>query len=207
MACCRHGPGSPAPSARIHPVLRRSSPRSPSRNNPAETATRSWLNKGRSRAFTSRSDDAHSSSVCSMDAPTTTTSESWWPRESERQSKRNCNAKARRQSPQCEAERAEVDECCEALIRFVVTRCDPTILLEIPEEGLDQVPTSICGEVAGDGGLGVRFGRDHGLRILQRSVTPLSLTWPNCVAGPHPFPAPRPRGRRGSGPARHRPAP
>jgi hypothetical protein len=38
-------------------------PRSPSRNNPAEAAPRSWVNKGRIRPFTSRSDDAQSSRV------------------------------------------------------------------------------------------------------------------------------------------------
>src|SRR5665213_783200 len=69
IACWRHGPGSPAASARIHPVLRRSSPSRPSRNKPAEAATRSWLNKTPIRALTSRSDDAHNSSVASIDAP------------------------------------------------------------------------------------------------------------------------------------------
>jgi hypothetical protein len=59
----------PAASARIRPVLRRSSPSSPSRNRPADAATRSCLNKGRMRAFASRSDDAQSSSVSSIDAP------------------------------------------------------------------------------------------------------------------------------------------
>src|ERR1035437_3926012 len=38
MACWRQGPGSPAASARIQPVLRRSSPSSPSRNQTAEAA-------------------------------------------------------------------------------------------------------------------------------------------------------------------------
>src|SRR5580704_11072849 len=38
-------------------------------NFPADTATRSWLNKGRIRAFTSRNDDAQSSSVVSTDSP------------------------------------------------------------------------------------------------------------------------------------------
>jgi hypothetical protein len=41
----------------------------PSGNNPAEAATRPWQNKERIRAFTSRSDDAKSSSVSSIDAP------------------------------------------------------------------------------------------------------------------------------------------
>ncbi len=71
LACCRHGPASPAASARIQPVLRRSGPSSPSRNRPADAATRSWVNKGRIRAFTPRSDDAHSSSLVSIDAPLT----------------------------------------------------------------------------------------------------------------------------------------
>src|ERR1700741_1129807 len=69
MACWRHGPGSPAASARIHPVLRRSSPNTPSRNNPGDAAPRSCLNSGLIRAFTSRSDDAQSSSVVSIEAP------------------------------------------------------------------------------------------------------------------------------------------
>src|SRR4051795_7867710 len=69
IACCRQEPGSPAASARIHPVLRRSAPSSPSRNRPADAATRSCVNNGRMRAFTSRSDDAHSSNVSSIDAP------------------------------------------------------------------------------------------------------------------------------------------
>src|SRR5271169_1520011 len=69
IACWRHGPGSPAASARIQPVLRRSSPSRPSRNTPAEAATRSWLNKKRIRALTSRNDDAHNSSVASIEAP------------------------------------------------------------------------------------------------------------------------------------------
>ena len=68
-ACCRQGPGSPAASARIHPVLRRSSPSSPSTNRPAFKAARSCANSGRIRFFTSRSDDAHNSSVVSIDAP------------------------------------------------------------------------------------------------------------------------------------------
>ena len=51
IACCRHGPGSPAASARIHPVLRGSSPNSPSRNCPAEAATRSCVNNGRIRCL------------------------------------------------------------------------------------------------------------------------------------------------------------
>ena len=68
-ACCRQGPGSPAASARIHPVLRRSSPSSPSTNRPAFNAVRSCSNNGRIRFFTSRSDDAHNASVVSIDAP------------------------------------------------------------------------------------------------------------------------------------------
>ena len=74
--CCRHGPGSPAASARIQPVLRRSSPSRPSRKSPAETAIRSCLNSERIRVLTSRSDEAQSSSVASIDAPDTTISES-----------------------------------------------------------------------------------------------------------------------------------
>jgi hypothetical protein len=55
IGCCRQGPGSPAASARIHPVLRRSSPSSPSTNRPAFKAARSCANNGRIRFFTSRS--------------------------------------------------------------------------------------------------------------------------------------------------------
>src|SRR5208282_52099 len=69
IACWRHGPGSPAASARIHPVLRGSFPSNPSRNFHADAVTRSWRNKEPSRAFTSRNDDAQSSSVVSTDAP------------------------------------------------------------------------------------------------------------------------------------------
>jgi hypothetical protein len=69
IACCRHGPGSPAASAHIQPVLRGSLPNSPSRNCPADAATRFWPNKGPTRPFTSRSDDAQKSSVASIDAP------------------------------------------------------------------------------------------------------------------------------------------
>src|SRR5674476_831773 len=69
MACWRQGPGSPAASARIQPVLRRSPPSSPSRNKPAEAATRSWVNNGAIRALTARSDDAQSSSVVSIEIP------------------------------------------------------------------------------------------------------------------------------------------
>src|SRR6202161_2149249 len=47
IACCRQGPGSPAASARIQPVLRCSSPSRPSKNKPAFVATRSCPNNGR----------------------------------------------------------------------------------------------------------------------------------------------------------------
>ena len=47
----------------VQPVLRRSPPSSPSRNKPAEAATRSWVNNGAIRALTARSDNAQSSSV------------------------------------------------------------------------------------------------------------------------------------------------
>src|SRR6187401_1390555 len=93
IACCRQGPGSPAASARIQPVLRRSCPSSPSRNRPADAATRSCVNNGRIRAFTSRSDAAQSSSVSSIDAPLIhplpTT------REKVRASHPNCNCSAK----------------------------------------------------------------------------------------------------------------
>ena len=68
MACWRHGPGSPAASARAQPVLRCSPPSRPSRNWPADDATRSCVNSGRIRPLTSRNDDAQSSSVVSIDA-------------------------------------------------------------------------------------------------------------------------------------------
>jgi hypothetical protein len=48
---------------------RRSPPSSPSRNKPAEAATRSWVNNGAIRALTARSDDAQSSSVVSIEIP------------------------------------------------------------------------------------------------------------------------------------------
>jgi hypothetical protein len=68
IACCRQGPGSPAASARIQPVLRCSSPSRPSKNKPAFAATRSCLNNGRIRVLISRSDAAHNASVSSIDA-------------------------------------------------------------------------------------------------------------------------------------------
>ena len=39
------------------------------RERSAEAATRSWLNRGRMRPFTSRRDEAHNSSVASIDVP------------------------------------------------------------------------------------------------------------------------------------------
>jgi hypothetical protein len=50
-------------------LLPRESDRRPSRSNPADAATRSWVNSGWIRAFTSRSDDTQSSSVVSINAP------------------------------------------------------------------------------------------------------------------------------------------
>src|ERR1035437_6118613 len=70
IACSRHGPRSPAASARIQPVLRGSLPSNPSKKFHADAATRSWRNNGRIRAFTSRNEDAQSPSVVSIDAPT-----------------------------------------------------------------------------------------------------------------------------------------
>src|ERR1019366_9441092 len=66
----RHGPRSPAASARIQPVLRGSLPSNPSKKFHADAATRSWRNNGRIRAFTSRNGDAQCPSVVSIDAPT-----------------------------------------------------------------------------------------------------------------------------------------
>src|SRR4051812_8021263 len=68
MACWRHGPLSPAASARIQPVLRRSGPSKPSRNAFADAATRSCVNNGRIRSLTARSDEAHNSNVVSSEA-------------------------------------------------------------------------------------------------------------------------------------------
>ena len=49
-------------------LLRRSSPSRPSKKSPANAAMRSCVNNGRMRVFTSRSDDAQSSNVVSIDA-------------------------------------------------------------------------------------------------------------------------------------------
>jgi len=96
IACCRHGPASPAASARIQPVLRRSSPSSLSRNCTAETATRSWVNSRRIRPFTSRSEDAQSSSVVSIDAPVIHDLRIMETHGFRSRKKRNCNARASR---------------------------------------------------------------------------------------------------------------
>ncbi len=69
MACWRYGPGSSAASACIQPVLRCSGPSKPSRNSPADCATCACVNNGRIRPLTSRNDDAHNSSVASIEAP------------------------------------------------------------------------------------------------------------------------------------------
>jgi hypothetical protein len=69
IACWRHGPGSSAASARIQPVLRGSFPNKPSRNCPAEPATRFCVNSGPIRPFTSRNAEARNSSVVSTDTP------------------------------------------------------------------------------------------------------------------------------------------
>ena len=79
-------------SARIQPVLRRSLPSKPSRNNPAETATRSCVNNGLIWALTSRSEDAQSSSVVSIDAPVTQSPRIILAYGLECRSKCNCNA-------------------------------------------------------------------------------------------------------------------
>src|SRR5829696_5794344 len=68
-ACWRQGPGSPAASARIHPVLRRSGPSRASRNSPAAAAVRSCRNTGLIRSLMVRNEDAHSSSVASTEPP------------------------------------------------------------------------------------------------------------------------------------------
>src|ERR1019366_2440220 len=89
----RHGPRSPAASARIQPVLRGSLPSNPSKKFHADAATRSWRNNGRIRAFTSRNEDAQSPSVVSIDAPTIHDPESWGPMDSEPKAKCNCNVR------------------------------------------------------------------------------------------------------------------
>src|SRR5450756_3223071 len=94
MACWRQGPGSPAASARIQPVLRRSPPSSPSRNKPAEAATRSWVNNGAIRALTARSDDAQSSSVVSIEIPVIHDLRIMVTDGSDDRRKRNCSARA-----------------------------------------------------------------------------------------------------------------
>ena len=70
------GPGSPA-SARDQPVLRRSPPIKPSRNNPANAAVRSCRYSGLMRVFTARSDEAQRSSIPSIDARAIHAPESW----------------------------------------------------------------------------------------------------------------------------------
>src|SRR5215218_4165036 len=68
-ACCRHGPGSPAASARIQPVLRRSGPSRPSTKAAAEAATLGCANDGRIRALTPLSSPDQSPNTCSTKAP------------------------------------------------------------------------------------------------------------------------------------------
>jgi hypothetical protein len=69
----------------------------PSRNSPAESATRSCVNKGRIRALASRSDKAHSSSTVSTEVPLIAPSNSQ-PRRSAQLQTCNCNARSSQQS-------------------------------------------------------------------------------------------------------------
>jgi hypothetical protein len=64
-----------AASARIQPVLWRSAPSRPSKNNPAGAATLSCVNSGRMRALTPRNDDAQCPSTVSIEAPPSMTSQ------------------------------------------------------------------------------------------------------------------------------------
>ena len=60
MACCHHGPGSPAAPTHIQPVLRRSTPRGPSGNRSAGTATHLCVNRGGGPRPVPGSEDARS---------------------------------------------------------------------------------------------------------------------------------------------------
>src|SRR4029077_4190695 len=60
---------SPAASARIHPVLRRSGPSRASRNSSADAAVRSCWNSGLIHPLTSRNDGAQRSSRASIAPP------------------------------------------------------------------------------------------------------------------------------------------
>ena len=50
------------------------------------------------------------------------------------------------------------------MISFVVSRCDPSVLLEIAKEVFDEVAPTIHREIACDGGPAIGLGRDHGDR-------------------------------------------
>src|SRR6516165_9504839 len=131
IACCRQGLGSPAAAARIQPVLRGSLPKSPSRNCPADPATRFWLNSGRIRTFTSRSDDAHNSKVVSTDAPAIhDLPQSWSTMNSEVQIKCNCNARPKLYPPKTKTGIRDIPipaELC-SVLRAWKLQCPPSEL-------------------------------------------------------------------------------
>src|SRR3954468_6041833 len=179
MACWRHGPLSPAASARIQPVLRRSGPSRPSRNAYADAATRSCVNKGRIRSLTSRSDEAHNSNVVSSDAALIHLPS---------QSPRKVGIKQQiatvvlgcvteSTEPQVDHGSGQVGKAHPTAARFVAAKRDPGGVLEAGERVLDvvawgvdrRVPrgrvehpllgrrvdgASLCGEI------GPQFGRD-----------------------------------------------
>lgn len=62
-------------------------------------------------------------------------------------------------------DRAQEDECGEALACLVVTRCDASELFEIAEAGLDEMPPSIHDEITMDEVLAIRFRRYDGLGL------------------------------------------
>src|ERR1700712_3070305 len=132
MACWRQGPASPAASARIQPVLRRSGPSRPSRNACADAATRSCVNNGRIRLFTSRSDEAHRSNVISSEAVLI---------QLPSQPHENIDIKQKfatvvlgpvdKLDPDTDA--TEQDKAEEATVGFVVARGNPPLLLDVSE--------------------------------------------------------------------------
>src|SRR4029078_6105802 len=161
IACCRQGPPSPAASARLHPVLRRSGPSSPSRNRPAETATRCCVNNGRIRSFTSRSDAAHSSNATSTPMPTIrdlrTMPDQW----SRHQTKRNCNARLCLQSSEPEQAHADGENGEVVDAALFVAGGDTPELLEPVDQPLDAVAFSVGRAVERRVARLVALGRDH----------------------------------------------
>src|SRR5215217_2721337 len=62
-------------------------------------------------------------------------------------------------------DRTEEDKSCEAFICLFVTRCYASELFEIAEEGLNEMPPAIHGEIARDAVFAIRFRRDDGLGL------------------------------------------